>query len=78
MAVINSNEKYSVKVEYKPEYDETGNSTLTAYSQTFTKVKETASPEALRNFAVALMSLTEYNGAPFKVTLIKTGDLIVE
>ena len=77
MAVNKSNEKYSVKVTYKTEYDDTGLLGLGDYTQTFGKVKETATPEQLRNFAVALMSLTEYNGAPFKTTLIDTSELTV-
>lgn len=78
MATIKNGEKYSVKVEYKPEYDETGELNLDAYNQTFSKVKEAATLEQLRQFAVGLMSLTEYADAPYRIRLIDTGELIVE
>ena len=78
MSVTRENQKYMVRVDYRESYDLSGQLGLGNYSQTFTKVKETATNEQLLNFAIALMSLTVYNGAPFKVKLIDTSDLIVE
>lgn len=79
MSTVNTaNTKYYVRVDYKPEYDTTGELNLPAYSQTFTKVKETATYAQLKAFADALMNLTIYKGAPYKVTLIDTSNLVVE
>lgn len=79
MAVVINNNTYAVKVEFKSDYDLTGDfNTLPAYSQTFTKVKESATVEQLKSFADALMNMTIYRGAPYKVYLIDTGTLVVE
>ena len=77
MAVTKNGTKYVVRVEYKTSYDTNGDfPTLTNYSQTFPNVKETATVEQLKAFANALMSLTIYNGAPYKVYLIDTAELV--
>lgn len=78
MAVNKANSVYAVKVEYKPSFDTTGTLTLPQYSQTFSKVKETATLEQLKAFADALMNLTIYKGAPYKVTFIDTATLVAE
>ena len=78
MAVNQENRKYAVKVEYKPEFDLDGELNLPSYSQTFSKVKESATTEQLKAFADALMSLTIYRDAPYKVSLIDTTELIVD
>lgn len=78
MAVTKNNEKYSVKVIYKEEYDETGLLGYDDFTLTFNKVKESATPTQLYDFAVALMSLTKYYSAPYKVTLVDTGELVNE
>lgn len=78
MAVTKNGTKYAVKVEYKTEYDTTGDfATLPAYSQTFGKVSESATVEQLKNFADILMGLTIYRGSPYKVYLIDTANLVV-
>ena len=78
MATTKTNTKYTVKVEYKTEYDTNGEfPTLANYSQSFSHVKETATIEQLKAFADALMSLTVYRHAPYKVYLIDTGTLAV-
>lgn len=78
MAVTQENTKYTVRVEYKTSYDTVGSfPNLGDYSQTFSNVKETATPAQLKAFADALMSLTIYSGAPYKVTLIDTSELMV-
>ena len=78
MAVTKTNTKYAVKIEYKTEYDTNGEfPSLTNYSQTFSNVKETATIDQLKAYADALMSLTIYRSAPYKVYLIDTGTLAV-
>lgn len=77
MAVTKNNTKYTVRVEYKTAYDTAGDfPSLQNYSQTFSNVKETATAEQLQAFANVLMGLTIYNGAPYKVTLIDTSELV--
>ena len=71
-----TNNTYSVKVIYKPEYDTAGLFELDSLNLTFSKVKETATDEQLRNFAVALMSLTVYKDAPYKIFIVDTGELV--
>lgn len=78
MATVKSNEKYSVKVVYKQDYDTEQAFGLADYTQTFSKVKESATPEQLLNFVRALMSLTVYGIAPYTTHLIQNSDLIVE
>ena len=78
MAVTKGFPKYVVKVEYKPSFDTTGTLNLPAYSQNFSKVKETATPQQLKDFIDALMSFTIYRDAPYKVSLIDTAELVVE
>ena len=77
MAVTQANTKYAVKVEYKSEFDTSGELNLPDYNQTFNKVKESATVEQLKAFADALMNLTIYKGAPYKVSLIDTSNLVV-
>ena len=77
MSVSKTNTKYAVKVEYKPDYDTNGEfPTLAAYSQTFSNVKETATVDQLKAYADALMCLTVYKDAPYKVYIIDTGTLV--
>lgn len=79
MATTKNGTKYAVRVTYKPEYDTLGEfPRLTeSYSQTFGQVKETATIEQLKAYADALMSMTIYRGAPYKVSLIDTSELVV-
>ena len=77
MAVSKNSSKYAVKVDYKPDYDITGDfATLKAYSQTFSNIKESASVDDIKAFADALMNLTIYRGAPYKVYLVDTSNLL--
>lgn len=78
MAVIEDNQRDQIKVVYKPAYDQTGELTLAAYQQTLSYVKETATAEAKRNYAVALMNLTEYAEAPYIVQKVTTTELTLE
>lgn len=77
MAVTLEDNVYAVKVEYKPAFDTTGNLNLPAYAQTFAQVKESATPEQLKAYVDALMSLTVYRDAPYKVSLIDTASIVV-
>lgn len=76
MAVTQENTFYAVKIEYKPSFDTTGNLTLPAYSQTFSKINENATAEQIKTFADAAMALTVYHNAPYKVSLVNTGELV--
>lgn len=78
MAVTQEDRRYAVKVEYKPSFDTTNSLTLSAYSQNFNKIKETATNEQMKAFADALMSITKYADAPYKVTFIDTTQLVSE
>ena len=79
MAVSKENTKYVVKVTYKTEYDTAGDfPDLPDYTQPFTKVKETATPQQLLTFVQALMQLTVYKEAPYKTELIENSVLVVE
>lgn len=75
MAVSKEGTKYAVRVIYKAAWDEEGSLGCDDYSQTFTQVKEDATPEQLKNFADALMSLTIYHNAPYKVELLEVSQL---
>ena len=78
MAVTrNGTTKSGVRVEYKTEYDTNGDfPSLEDYSQTFTNVKAEATIEQLKGYADALMSFVKYSGAPYKVTLVETSELV--
>ena len=76
MAVIKENPHYAIKIEYKPSFDLSGNLNLPAYSQTFTKINELATEAQLLAFADALMNLTVYREAPYRVSFINTAQLI--
>ena len=77
MAVTKDYTTYAVKIEYKPSYDTSGNLDLTAYSQIFSHVSESATVDQLKAFADALMSLTVYANAPYRVSLVDTSELVV-
>lgn len=79
MAITKSGTKWAAKVEYKPEYDNLGQfpNLTDNYSQTFSYIKEGASVDDVKAFVDALMSLTIYNGAPYKVRLIDTSELVI-
>lgn len=76
MAVTQNNEKYVVRVDYKSSYDDTGLLGYPDWALTFTQVKETATPAQLYDFANALLSLTKYYSAPYKISLIATSELV--
>ena len=79
MAVTKNDTTFAVKIEYKKAYDTLEEfPTLNDYSQTFTNIKEAATVDQIKAFADALMSLTIYRGAPYKVKLVDTSDLVVE
>lgn len=72
---VKQNQRYVVRVTYKPEFDTTGTLDLEAYTGTFSKVKEDATVDQLKAFADALMSLTIYRDAPYKIELVDTSTL---
>ena len=79
MAVSKENTKYSVQIIYKTEYDTAGDyPDLPDYTGTFTKVKETANITQLLTYAQALMNLTAYKDAPYRVDFVEKGTLVVE
>ena len=76
MAVYEDNQRYTVRIEYKPSFDPTGLLTLPAVTVTLTKIKETATPQQIKECADALMNLTVYRNAPYKVSLIDTTEIV--
>lgn len=79
MAVTETDIRDQIRVEYKTDYDTTGDfPTLDDFQQTFSYVKENATLAQKKAYADALMTLTVYKGAPYVVKLISTGELVVE
>ena len=78
MAVTKTGTTYALKVDYKPDYDTTGDFPgLASYAQTFGNIKESATTDQLKAFADTLMNLTIYNGAPYKIALVDTSTLVI-
>ena len=79
MAVILENVRDQVKVDYKTAYDTGGDFPfLGDYGQTFSYVREAASNDVKAAMVRALLSLTVYDEAPYKVMLVRTGELLEE
>ena len=72
------NERLTIGVVYKPEYDTEGDyPELTAWSKTFTRVKETATLDQQYAAIHGFMSLTTYKDAPYVRKHTITADLTV-
>ena len=77
MAVILENVRDQVKVDYKTAYDTAGDfPNLGDYGQTFSYVDEDASNDVKAAMVRALLSLTVYDSAPYKIKLVSTGELL--
>lgn len=77
MAVILANLRDQVKADYKTSYDTAGDfPNLGDYGQTFSYVDEDASNDVKAAMVRALLSLTVYDQAPYKILLVRTGQLI--
>lgn len=77
MAVTLENYRDQLKVDYKTSYDTAGDfPDLGDYGQTFSYVREAASYDVKAAMVRALMSLTVYDSAPYKIMLVRTGELI--
>lgn len=77
MSVSKESTGVSLKIDYKPAYDTSGNLDYPSWSQTFSAIKETATLQQQRDFVVALASLTEYYDAPYRVLQVETSELVV-
>lgn len=78
MAVEKQNQKYSVKITYDSDWDDSGGLGYDNYTQTFGKLKENSTIDQLHAFAVAMMSLTIYHNAPYKISFIDNSELVIE
>lgn len=77
MAVILANTRDQLKADYKTSYDTAGDFPfLGDYGQTFSYVREAASYDVKAAMVRALLSLTVYDSAPYKIKQVTTGDLI--
>lgn len=77
MAVTLENIRDQVKADYKTIYDTVGDfPNLGDYGQTFSYVDEDASNDVKAAMVQALLSLTVYDQAPYKILLVRTGQLI--
>lgn len=77
MAIVESDQRWQLKIDYKPEYDSTGELDLAAWQQTFSYVDEDATAQQLYDYVVALADLTVYRNAPYRVTKVQTSTLKV-
>lgn len=67
--------KTAVRVKYLKSYDTAGEfPDLPDYSQTFTHVKEEATTAQLQTYAQALMQLTVYADAPYKIQILELSE----
>ena len=72
-----ANEKLTLGIEYKPEYDTTGEyDELERWVKTFAKVKETASLEQQYAMVDGIVNLTVYIGAPYRRVQTRTAQII--
>lgn len=78
MAVNEDNQRDQIKVVYKTSFDTSGNLDLPDFQQTLSYVKETATLQAKKDFADAIMSLTVYASAPYVVQKVTTTELVTE
>ena len=70
-----SGTKKAVRVKYLRSYDMAGAfPNLSDYSQTFTHVKEEATTAQLQTYAQALMQLTVYADAPYKIQILELSE----
>lgn len=76
MAISEEDLRDQIKVDYKSTYDVTGELDLPDFQQTLSYVKESATLQVKKDFADALMSLTVYANAPYRVQKISTTTLV--
>lgn len=78
MAAEKSGTREQVKVEYKVDYDVNGDfPNVPDFSFTLGYVKETATLDQKKAMADALVSLTIADGAPYKVYIVETSQIVV-
>lgn len=77
MAIVKEASRYQMKIEYKTEYDTTGQLDLAAWTQTLSYVDEEATNQQLYDFVDGIASLTVYKDAPYKRLLVDTSELVV-
>lgn len=77
MAVTKTETRDQLKIEYKTAYDTSGALGLSAWSQTFSYVKESSTLDQQLAYVKALASLTIYAEAPYKTLQVETSELVV-
>lgn len=78
MSVVREGTRDAMKIEYKPSYDTTGTLDLSAWTQTFSLVKESATDQQKYEFVRALAAFTEYAEAPYIVQVVSTSQMVVD